>query len=155
MLFIYFAHWHPTGALAHSCSVDRKETMFQLHELHAVQCALDWKTDGATPRVNHTPAYVYCSLFVVRLANAFGIYERKQRHLVPSTPLESAFKKHRGRVPSHTEVEVGYQLLMHITHAAPGRELGAPVLLSSERRLDILTLTKAFNETLVTTSVSY
>ena len=48
---------------------------------------------------------VYSRILIVPFANALGVYERKQRHLTPSAPLESAFKKYRGRVP-HTEIEV-------------------------------------------------
>ncbi|KAL8558888.1 hypothetical protein ACOMHN_054319 [Nucella lapillus] len=48
--------------------------------------------------------YIYENICIVPLANALGVYERKQRHLVPNASLESAFKKYKGRLP-HTEVE--------------------------------------------------
>ena len=51
---------------------------------------------------------VYCRFVIVPLANALGVYERKQRQLAPCAPLESAFKKYKGRVP-HTEIEVSYR----------------------------------------------
>ena len=50
------------------------------------------------------------SILIVPLANAVGLHERKQRHLLPSPPLESAFKKYKGRIP-HAEIEVDHLLL--------------------------------------------
>ena len=56
-----------------------------------------------------------CSVFIVPLANALHVYERKPITLAPSATLESAFRKQRGHF-SHTEIEVNldYELMIFV-----------------------------------------